>query len=156
MSAQLLAPPSQRGCRPAVRRHRSVVDVRAKRYEHTGRPRTAPRSTEASLRDRTSRFDTAVYRRRRRVVGLVVAIAVIVLSLGVQAALLTDPGSGPASAAGIGTATAPRSVRAQPGDSLWSIAEANHGSVDLTRYLDKLIDLNGGTGIEAGQLVQLP
>lgn len=154
MSAQLFVPPNQRGCRPAVRRHRSVVDVRAKRYDHTG-PRTAPRSMEASLRDRTSRFDTAVYRRRRRVVGLVVAIAVIVLTLGVQAAL-TDPGSGPASAAGIGTATAPRSVRAQPGDSLWSIAEANHGSVDLTRYLDKLIDLNGGTGIEAGQLVQLP
>lgn len=154
MSAQLFVPPNQRGCRPAVRRHRSVVDVRAKRYDHT-RPRTPPRSTEASLRDRTSRFDTAIYRRRRRVVGLVVAIAVIMLTLGVQAAL-TDPGSGPASAAGIGTATAPRSVRAQPGDSLWSIAEANHGSVDLTRYLDKLIDLNGGTGIEAGQLVQLP
>ena len=154
MSAQLPAPPNQRGCRPAVRRHRSVVDVRAKRYDHM-RPRTPPRSTEASLRDRTSRFDTAIYRRRRRVVGLVVAIAVIMLTLGVQAAL-TDPGSGPASAAGIGTATAPRSVRAQPGDSLWSIAEANHGSVDLTRYLDKLIDLNGGTGIEAGQLVQLP
>jgi len=154
MSAQLPAPPNQRGCRPAVRRHHSVVDVRAKRYDHT-RPRTAPRSTESSLGDRPSRFDTAIYRRRRRVVGLVVAIAVIVLSLGVQAAL-TDPGSGPASAAGIGTATAPRSVRAQPGDSLWSIAEANHGSVDLTRYLDKLIDLNGGTGIEAGQLVQLP
>ncbi len=112
-------------------------------------------SAQASLRDRTPRLDTAVYRRRRRVVGLAVAIAVIVLSLGVQAAL-TDPGSGPASAAGIGTATASRSVRAQPGDSLWSIAEANHGSVDLTRYLDKLIDLNGGTGIDAGQLVLLP
>jgi hypothetical protein len=88
-------------------------------------------------------------------VGLAVAIAVTVLSLGVQAAL-TDPGSGPASAAGIGTATASLTVRAERGDSLWSIADEFHGDVDITRYLDKLIELNGGTSIEAGQLVRLP
>ena len=47
-------------------------------------------------------------------------------------------------------------VRAEPGDSLWSIAERYHGEVDLSRYVDALIDLNGGTAIVAGQLVRLP
>ena len=47
-------------------------------------------------------------------------------------------------------------VRAEPGDSLWSIAERFHGDVDLRRYVDALIRLNGGTAIAAGQLVRLP
>jgi hypothetical protein len=48
------------------------------------------------------------------------------------------------------------SVRVDAGDSLWAIAEAHHGSVPIRRYLDALIDLNGGTVIEVGQLVRLP
>jgi hypothetical protein len=47
-------------------------------------------------------------------------------------------------------------VRAEPGDSLWSIAERFHGDVELTRFVDALIDLNGGPAITAGQLVRLP
>ena len=39
-----------------------------------------------------------------------------------------------------------RQVRAEPGDSLWSIAERFHGDVDLSRYVDALVDLNGGAG----------
>jgi len=48
------------------------------------------------------------------------------------------------------------SVRAAAGDSLWSIAEQHHGDVAITRYLDALIGLNGGTVVEVGQLVRLP
>ena len=47
-------------------------------------------------------------------------------------------------------------MRAEPGDSLWSIAERFHGDVSLPRYVDALIQLNGGTAIVAGQLVRLP
>jgi len=155
MRELIIAAPNRRGCRPTIRHHRSVVELRAKRYDHAPRRGVPSQSTESSLRDRTVRLDTTVYRRRRRMVGLVVAVAVTVLSLGAQAAL-TDPGSGPASAAGIGTATLSRSVRAEAGDSLWSIADEHHGDVDITRYLDKLIELNDGTGIQAGQLVRLP
>jgi hypothetical protein len=49
-----------------------------------------------------------------------------------------------------------RHVRAEAGDSLWSIAERFHGQVDLSRYVDALVDLNGGAAIVVGQLVRLP
>ena len=45
---------------------------------------------------------------------------------------------------------------ARAGDSLWSIARANHGDVSIDRYVDALIDLNGGTAIAVGQAVHLP
>ena len=70
--------------------------------------------------------------------------------------VLTGPGGVPASAAGAGTARSAQQVRAEPGDSLWSIAERFHGEVALTRYVDALVDLNGGTAISAGQVVRLP
>jgi hypothetical protein len=146
------------GCRRPARRDRRAAQLRTKRYDERPRPRhrDIPVATHPSLRTGPVRLDATVYRRRRRLIGLAVAAAVTVLSLGAQAAL-TGPGSGPASAAGAGTGTAPRTVRAERGDSLWSIAVDHHGSVDINRYVDKLIDLNGGrTGIEAGQLVRIP
>ena len=45
---------------------------------------------------------------------------------------------------------------ASPGDSLWSVAEANHGDVGIDRYVDALIDLNGGTDVQIGQAIRLP
>jgi hypothetical protein len=89
------------------------------------------------------------------VLGLVVTLGVTVLSLGAQAAR-TGPGSGPASAAGTAAVTGLGAVRAEAGDSLWSIAVEHRGSVDINQFIDKLIDLNGGTSIRAGQLVRLP
>jgi hypothetical protein len=70
--------------------------------------------------------------------------------------VLTGPGGVPASAAGAGTASPSRVVRARAGDSLWSIAEAYHGEVSVTGYVEALISLNGGSRIDAGQLVRLP
>jgi hypothetical protein len=97
----------------------------------------------------------ATYRRRRRVAGVGLIAVTSALTLGAHG-LLTGPGGVPASAAGAGTARPGVAVRAEPGDSLWSLAERHHGDVDLTRYVDALIDLNGGTAIAAGQLVRLP
>jgi len=100
---------------------------------------------------------TATYRRRRAVAGLLLAV---VSGTGALAAstLLTGPGGVPASAAGAATEQAghPMSVRVEAGDSLWSIAQAHHGTVSIARYVEALIDRNGGTVIEAGQLVRLP
>ena len=45
---------------------------------------------------------------------------------------------------------------AEPGDTLWSIADAYRGDVGRDRFIDALIDLNGGTGIQVGQAVHLP
>jgi hypothetical protein len=87
-----------------------------------------------------------------------VAVTAVLVGIGVQvgSGVLSGPGGVPASATGAATAPAARHVRAEPGDSLWSIAERFHGDVGLTHYVDALIRLNGGTSIAAGQLVRLP
>jgi hypothetical protein len=96
----------------------------------------------------------ATYRRRRAVAGLLVAG---VVGGGVLAGhVLTGPGGVPASAAGTGTLQAAGAVRARAGDSLWSIAEDFHGAVPIARYVEAMISLNGGTRIDAGQIVRLP
>lgn len=81
-----------------------------------------------------------------------------VTALGLMAdAIVSGPGGVPASAAGAGTDTPDRFVVVRAGDTLWSIAEAHHGDINLRRYVEKLIDLNGdSTRIVIGQTVQLP
>jgi len=97
----------------------------------------------------------ATFRRRRAVA----AVSVAMLSVGVLGlqGVLTGPGDVPASAAGAGTAPLQRAVRAAPGDTLWEIAEIHRGPVSMRRYLDALVERNGGSAtIQAGQLVHLP
>jgi LysM domain len=102
-----------------------------------------------------ARVHPSVYRRRRLVVGVLLAVPVV-LGGAVAAGELAGPGGDPASAVGAGTAVERVTIVAQPGDSLWSIAERFHGDVSLDRYLDALIARNGGTAIQAGQAVELP
>ena len=96
-----------------------------------------------------------VIQRRRAVAATLVAAVLSLLGLGAHG-VLTDSGGGPASAAGVGQVVAAVHVVAQPGDSLWSIAERHHGDVGFRAYLDALIDLNGGTAIQVGQAIRLP
>ena len=103
----------------------------------------------------SDRCGSATYRRRRAAVGLLLAGIVGSAAL-VAGTVLTGPGGVPASAAGAGRAPLERTVLARPGDSLWSIAEVYHGDVPITRYVEALISRNGGTRIEAGQVVRLP
>ena len=65
--------------------------------------------------------------------------------------VLAGSGGVPASAAVSLPAQARAIVVAQPGDTLWSIASAHHGDISITRYVDTLVDLNGGATIQAGQ-----
>ena len=104
---------------------------------------------------RTARQSAAVYRRRRLVVGSIAALAVISAGLAVNEVLAGDGGA-TASAAVTGPEFARQTVTAQPGDTLWAIARRFHGSVDVDRYLDRLISLNGGASIQAGQAIVLP
>src|SRR5215204_5595960 len=80
---------------------------------------------------RPRRPSPAAAARRRQVAAAAAALGV--LALGVHG-VVTDPGSGPASAAGVGPLREPRHVVAEPGDSLWSIAERHHGDVAFRRY----------------------
>ena len=93
----------------------------------------------------------------RRTGALVVALVAVVLLVG-TIVLLAGPGGRPASAfqAEPALSSAATVHVARAGDSLWSIARANHGDVSIDRYVDALIDLNGGTAIAVGQAVHLP
>jgi LysM repeat protein len=97
----------------------------------------------------------ATYRRRRAVVGTILAVLIAVTAV-LAHDVLAGSGGVPASAAESQPALVRRTITAQPGDTLWSIGKDHHGSVSLTRYVDKLVDLNGGASIQAGQAVLLP
>lgn len=99
--------------------------------------------------------------RARRVVAASAVVALLGLTLalaGVLAPALVDVGGRPAAASGIidVTSSSARTHVAQAGDTLWSIAESYRGEVGRDRYVDALIDLNGGTIIQIGQAVRLP
>jgi hypothetical protein len=100
-----------------------------------------------------ARVSEATYRRRRAVVGTALAACVAVGAVTAYD-VLAGSGSVPASAA----VSQPARVTtvAGPGDSLWSIAERHHGDISISRYVDKLVQLNDGPTIQAGQLIVLP
>lgn len=95
------------------------------------------------------------YRRRRAIVGVVAAV---VVACGIVLAhdVLAGSGGVPASAAASQPAHARSTITAQSGDTLWSIGRTYRGDVPISRYVDKLVDLNGGASIQAGQQVILP
>jgi LysM repeat protein len=95
------------------------------------------------------------YQRRRAVVGGLLAV-VVALGIVVTHDVLAGSGGVPASAAESRPAQVRSTVTAQPGDTMWSIAQAHRGDVSVDRYVDKLVDLNGGASILAGQQVVLP
>lgn len=96
----------------------------------------------------------------QRLLAVFALATAVTIALILVLGLLAAPGGDPASASGgapaISGVEAPSAHFAAPGDSLWSIAVEYHGAVDLDRYLDTLIRLNGGTAIQAGQTVRLP
>ena len=103
----------------------------------------------------SSRPTAATYRRRRAVVGTMLA-ALVAVGLVTAHDVLAGSGGVPASAAVSLPAQARAHVVAEAGDTLWSIASAHHGDASITRYVDALVDLNGGATIQAGQEVVLP
>ena len=97
----------------------------------------------------------ATYRRRRVVVGTVLATLVACGAVFTHD-VLAGSGGVPASAAASRPAHVRTTITAQPGDTLWSIARAHRGGVPVGRFVDKLVDLNGGASIQAGQQIVLP
>lgn len=115
-------------------------------------PRRAPvvRQAQAPVRARVaSRPSEAVYRRRRRTVGLVLA-----LLMALAAFLLIGPGA-VASESTPALQQAPRTVIAQRGDTIWDIARTLVPTGPIGDLVTELIRLNG-TRIEPGQVIRLP
>ena len=99
---------------------------------------------------------------RRAVVAILASVILVVLAIAASnlVSAIGDVGGRPAVASGItatvGDASSVRTHVAQPGDTLWSIAGRYRGEVGTDRFIDALIDLNGGTLIQVGQAVRLP
>ncbi len=121
--------------------------------------------TAASLSTRPQRYTVVVphrlaeprptaqvYVRRRLLVGLVLVAFVVAGWFGAGSVRATRGGA-PAAAAAVRPAV---TYVVQPGDSLWSIAEAHHGDISLTAYVDMLVGRNGGATIQVGQALLLP
>ncbi len=108
------------------------------------------------------RLSGEVYRRRRRTAVLVASLVIVgsVLLARAASVALADRGGVPASAAtvrtGEGFTPAVPTYIAQPGDTLWSIAQRFHGGAALDWYVDELVELNGSASIQAGQQIILP
>jgi LysM repeat protein len=98
------------------------------------------------------------YALRRAVAAVLVVIVVALVAIAASASIgaLLDVGGRPAAASAVAGAPVVRIHVAQPGDTLWTIAEQYRGDVGQGRFVDALIDVNGGTAIQAGQAIRLP
>ena len=94
------------------------------------------------------------YALRRLVVGGLAVLTLIGSMLGLIGFSAGLAGL-PASAASAEVAASSVHV-AQPGDTLWSIANIYRGDVARDRFIEVLIRKNGGVEIQAGQAVWLP
>lgn len=100
------------------------------------------------------------YAIRRLLVGTA-ALGLAVAGLATTVGLLAGFQGTPASASGVQSAltdfTALASIHvAQPGDTLWSIADTYRGDISRDRYIDVLIQMNGDTGVASGEAIWLP
>jgi nucleoid-associated protein YgaU len=94
----------------------------------------------------------ATYQRRR----LVVLVAAILLLGVVIAGVIGATGTtAQADQAVAGQSVEPRTVVAQPGDTLWAIAKRVAPQTNISDLVDQLVRMNGDA-IVAGQLVRIP
>ncbi len=102
--------------------------------------------------------DSPNYALRRTVAAAFVVIVLALVAFAASASIgaLLDVGGRPAAASDGAVTPIVRIHVAQPGDTLWSIAELYRGDVGQGRFVDALIDVNGGTAIQAGQAIRLP
>ena len=100
----------------------------------------------------------ANYALRRAVAAAIVVIVIALVAIAASASVgaLLDVDGRPAAASDVAAAPIVRIHVAQPGDTLWSIAEQYRGDVGQGRFVDALIAVNGGTSIQAGQAIRLP
>lgn len=118
-------------------------------------PSAAPGSTPSGPAGGRPRLHLAVARRRRRL-GVVLALVVILLAVAAVVPALAGLAGGAGTPPGAtGPSSAPVHV-VQPGDTLWSIAGAHAPERDVRLVVDELVELNGRAPIVPGERLLLP
>ncbi|MDA0286410.1 MAG: LysM peptidoglycan-binding domain-containing protein [Actinobacteria bacterium] len=90
-----------------------------------------------------------VYRRRRAVVSLALAVLAVTVSFAML------DGSATADRPTAEKLATPKFVIAESGDTLWAIAQRIAPSSNITQVVDQLVLMNGDQ-ITPGQLVRIP
>jgi nucleoid-associated protein YgaU len=126
-------------------------------YRPASRPGTRPASRPAARRSaqHPSMAHTpsvATYQRRRLVVLVATMLILGVVIAGVIGATGTTAQADQAVA---GQSIEPRTVIAQPGDTLWAIAKRVAPQANISDLVDQLVRINGDA-IVAGQVVRIP
>ena len=122
---------------PAVRRHHAAI----RRHRDQRRPNYALRRLVAAV---------------CALLAVVLAAQVLVGAAGALAGLDSRPAAASQTVPTTGDVLVRTVPVAEPGDTLWSIADRYRGEVDRGRFVDRLVDLNGGASIQVGQAVRLP
>ncbi len=130
-------------------------------YRPASRPAVRPAARPAARRSAqhpslaTTAANTAsvaTYQRRRLVVLVATMLILGVVIAGVIGVTGTTAQADQAVA---GQSIEPRTVIAQPGDTLWAIAQRVAPQANISDLVDELVRLNGDA-IVAGQLVRIP
>ncbi len=126
-------------------------------YRPASRPGTRPASRPAARRSAQHPSmaytpSVATYQRRRLVVLVAAMLVLGVVIAGVIGATGTTAQADQAVA---GQSIEPRTVIAQPGDTLWAIAKRVAPQANISDLVDQLVRINGDA-IVAGQVVRIP
>ena len=126
-------------------------------YRPASRPGTRPASRPAARRSAQHPSmaytpSVATYQRRRLVVLVATMLILGVVIAGVIGATGTTAQADQAVA---GQSIEPRTVIAQPGDTLWAIAKRVAPQANISDLVDQLVRINGDA-IVAGQVVRIP
>ncbi len=126
-------------------------------YRPASRPGTRPAARPAARRSAQHPSmaytpSVATYQRRRLVVLVAVMLVLGVVIAGVIGATGTTAQADQAVA---GQSIEPRTVIAQPGDTLWAIAKRVAPQANISDLVDQLVRINGDA-IIAGQVVRIP
>ena len=126
-------------------------------YRPSSRPGARPASRPAARRSAqhpsmSSAPSVATYQRRRLVVLVAAMLMFGVVIAGVIGATGTTAQADQAVA---GQSIEPRTVIAQPGDTLWAIAKRVAPQANVSDLVDQLVRINGDA-IVAGQVVRIP
>jgi hypothetical protein len=123
-------------------------------WEPASPARRAPRSASAAPRSSSS-VSRRTYTRRRIVAALVLTVLVLVAWAALRTIGTALPLAGSESSTSM-VPVASSTYVVQPGETLWSVARRLDPDGDPRPVVDRLAAANGGTQIQAGEVIVLP
>ena len=126
-------------------------------YRPASRPASRPAARRSAQHpslatNAASAPSVATYQRRRLVV---LVSAMLFLGVVIAGVIGVTGTTAQADQAVAGQSAEPRTVVAQPGDTLWAIAQRVAPQANISDLVDELVRMNGDA-IVAGQLVRIP